>query len=216
MAVWMVRAGRRGDQEQEALEGNLVTIHWNELPDLSTIQDRGTLATLYRKTYPNESPAQASGRVGQVWAFCNRIEPGHLVILPLHAQAAVAIGKVTGPYRYRTDLSDDILHTLPVQWLRTDISLTSFQQDLLYRISLPPTVYQISRNNAEERIQVLLTGQQDPGMAESEEGEVSETETQVEIQDIEQSATNQILGYIQNRFTRHRLADLVDAVLRAE
>jgi len=216
MAVWMVRAGRRGDQEQEALEGDLVTIHWNELPDLSTIQDRETLAALYRKTYPNESPAQVASGVGQVWAFCNRIEPGHLVVLPLHAQAAVAIGKVTGPYRYRNDLSDDIRHTRPVQWLRKDIPRTGFQQDLLSRISLPPTVYRISRNNAEGRIEAILNGQQDPGMAEVEEGEASETEAQVEIQDIQQSAADQIVSYIQSKFTRHKLADLVDAVLQAE
>jgi restriction system protein len=216
MTVWMVRAGRKGEQEQEALEGNFVTIHWNELPDLSPIQDRESLATLYRNTYRNESSAQVASGVGQVWAFHKRIELDHLVVLPLHAQSAVAIGKVTGPYRYRNDLDDDIRHTRPVQWLRTDIPRTSFQQDLLYRISLPPTVYQIRRNNAEERIRLILNGQKDPGMVESEEGEVSETEVQVEVQDIEQTATDQIINYIQSKFTRHKLAELVDAALRAE
>jgi restriction system protein len=217
----MVRAGRKGEQEQEALEGNFVTIHWIELPDLSPIQDREALATLYREAIPNESPAQVAIGVGQVWAFRKRIEPGHLVILPLHAQSAIAIGKVTGPYCYRTDLGDDIHHIRQVQWIRTDIPRTSFQQDLLRKLNLPPAVYQISRNNAEERIQAMLNGQKDPGikdsgMIEAEEGEVSETEVQDEVQDIEQSATDQILGYIQSRFTRHKLADLVDAALRAE
>lgn len=212
MAVWMVRAGRRGEQEQEALEGNFVTIHWTELPDLSRIQDREELASLYGKAIPNESPAQVSAGVGQVWAFLKRIEIEHLVVLPLHAQSAIAVGKVTGPYRYHTDLGDDIHHTRSVQWIRTDIPRTSFQQDLLKTLNCPPTVYQISRNNAEDRIRTVLKGQTDPGMIEAEEGEVSETE----VYDIEQTAKDQLIEYIQSKFTKHKLADLVDAALRAE
>ncbi len=134
------------------------------------------------------------------------------MVLPLHAQSAIAIGKVAGPYRYRTDLGDDIHHTRPVQWIRTDIPRTSFQQDLLKTLNCPPTVYQISRNNAEERIRTVLNGQKDPGMIEAEEGEARETE----VYDIEQTATDQLIEYIQNKFTKHKLADLVNAALQAE
>jgi len=35
MSLWMVRAGSYGEQEQYALEKNIVTIGWNELQDLS-------------------------------------------------------------------------------------------------------------------------------------------------------------------------------------
>jgi restriction system protein len=212
MTVWMVRAGRRGEQEQPALQGNFVTIAWNELPDLSAIQEREELVALYREANPDASPAEVAAGVGQVWAFRKRIEPGHLVVLPLHTQSAIAVGKVTGPYCYRTDLGDSIHHIRQVQWLRTDIPRTTFEQDLLGSLNCPPTVYQISRNNADERIQTMLTGQKDPGIAATEEGEVSESQ----VTDIEQAATDQLLEYIQSKFTRHKLADLVDAVLRAE
>src|SRR5947207_12108607 len=39
MAIWVIREGKRGEQEQAALDNNLVTIHWNELPDLSGIKE---------------------------------------------------------------------------------------------------------------------------------------------------------------------------------
>jgi restriction system protein len=39
MAFWLVRAGRHGEEEQAALEHNVATIAWNELPDLSNIKD---------------------------------------------------------------------------------------------------------------------------------------------------------------------------------
>ena len=208
----MVRAGRRGEQEQAAIEDNFVTIGWNELPDLIPIQEREALATLYREADPDAAPAKVAFEVGEVWSFGKRIEPKHLVVLPLKAQSAIAIGEVTGPYRYRTDLGDSIRHIRPVTWLRTDIPRISFEPDLLATFNCPPTVYQISRNNAEERIRAVLNGQKDAGMIESEEGEASETQ----VQDIEQAATDQLLDYIQSKFTKHKLADLVDAVLRAE
>ena len=33
MTFWMVRAGSHGEEEQIALDNNLVTIAWNEIPD---------------------------------------------------------------------------------------------------------------------------------------------------------------------------------------
>jgi restriction system protein len=40
-ALWVVRAGKEGEQERAALENNLVTIGWNEFPDLSLIKING-------------------------------------------------------------------------------------------------------------------------------------------------------------------------------
>lgn len=53
MSLWMVRAGRRGDQEQGALDSGVVTIGWNELPDLSNVKDRQELARLYMSIHPS-------------------------------------------------------------------------------------------------------------------------------------------------------------------
>ncbi len=52
------------------------------------------------------------------------------------------------------------------------------------------------------------------GGFESEEQEVEEDGTQA--LDIEQAARDQLLDYIQRRFSGHKLAELVDAVLQAE
>jgi len=108
MAVWLVRAGRRGEQEQIALDNNLVTIRWNELPDLSDIQSRESLVDLYREKNRDASPNKTANHVGQVWAFRERMKEGDLAILPLHIQSAIAIGKIIGPYQYRTDLGSDV------------------------------------------------------------------------------------------------------------
>ena len=167
MAVWMVRAGRHGGQEQAALKGNFVTIHWIELPDLSKVQDKESLKTLYAEA-TNEQPKQVSSGVGQVWAFRKKIELGHLAVLPLHEHPkeppkAFAIGRMTGDYCYRTDMGKDIRHTRQVEWIGKPIPATDFREDLRSRLGIPLTVYRIRHNNAEERIQALLRGEEDPG-----------------------------------------------------
>lgn len=80
MAVWLVRAGKYGDAEQSAIEKGVVTIGWNELPDLSTIKDRESLGDLYRKLHPDASGGKVANHVGQVWAFRSRINKDDLVI----------------------------------------------------------------------------------------------------------------------------------------
>ena len=209
MAVWLVRAGRRGEQEQIALDQGLVTIGWNELPNLSAVKSREALADLYRQIFPDASAGKTANHVGQVWAFRNRMKEGDLAVLPLHIQSAIAIGEITGPYQYRDDLGSEVHHSRPVKWLRTDIPRTAFDQDLLYSLGAFMTVCQISRNHAEKRIQNVLAGKQEHAITHLEDGDG-------EMLDIEQAARDQILEYIQQRFAGHKLADLVDAVLQAE
>jgi hypothetical protein len=103
--------------------------------------------------------AKTRTHVGQLWAFRGRVEDGDLVVLPLKTQSAIAIGKATGPYEYRTDLGDSIRHARPVEWLVTDLPRTTFDQDLLYSLGAFMTVCQISRHNAAERIKAVLAGQ---------------------------------------------------------
>ncbi len=151
MAVWMARAGRHGEDEEAALEVGIAVIGWEELPDLSKVKTREQLAQLVKETYPGESPNKLNNWTGQVWAFRERMQKDDLVILPLKTRSAIAIGKVTGPYTY-----ESASHTRPVQWQKTDIPRSAFDQDLLYSLGAFMTVCQISRNNAEARIKAIL------------------------------------------------------------
>jgi restriction system protein len=158
MSLWLVRAGRHGEQEEGALQHGVAAIGWNELSDLSTIKSRKELRGLYEKVYPHEKPSTVSSGVGQLWAFIHRIQPKDLVVLPLKLHAAIAIGRITGMYAYRTDLSPNMRHIHPVEWLRTDLPRTSIEPDLLYSFGSLLTVCQVQRNHAEQRVQALLTG----------------------------------------------------------
>jgi len=208
MTLWMVRAGKRGEQEQFALDNNLITIGWNELPDLSSIKQREELKKLYNKIYSNRKLRAISNEVTQVWAFLSKIQIGDLVALPLKTQSAIAIGKVTGPYEYHEEEFGDYIHHIrKVEWIRKDIPRTDFDQDILYSLGAFMTVCQIRRNNAEARVKAMLTGKTVHRRKDAE---------QLDIQDIEEISRDQILKYINEKFRGHDLQRLVDAVVQAQ
>jgi restriction system protein len=211
MALWMVRAGRNGEQEEGALEHGVVAIGWNELPDLSSIRSRDELRALYEEYYPTETKMKVANAVGQLWAFISRIQPDDLAAIPLKTRSAFAIGRVTGPYEYRVDLRPNILHVRPVEWIDTDLARTAFEQDqdLLYSFGAIMTVCQIQRNDAELRVRAILAGERVPWPPFGEE-------EGLEVVDVEQAARDQILGHISTHFRGHALARLVDAVLQAQ
>jgi restriction system protein len=220
MAVWMVRAGRNGEREDTALDKNLAVIGWDSLPDLTTFASRENLEAECRRIYPNWKPGAYPVHVGQLWAFRDRIQVGDLLVLPLKTRAAIAIGKVTGPYRYEPDLPDGAHHTRPVQWLRTDIPRSAIGQDILYSLGASMTVCQIERNNAEQRITAVLNGQADPGMQRSarqhEATDAIEGGLEVAIQDLEEYARDQIRAFINTNFTGHDLPRLIESILMAQ
>ena len=207
----MVRAGRNGEQEEGALEHSVATIGWNELPDLSSIGSKDELKVLYKEYYPGEKKMKIANAVGGIWSFISRVQRDDLVAIPLKTRSAFAIGRVTGQYEYRTDLSRNILHVRPVEWITTDLARTAFEQDqdLLYSFGAIMTVCQIQRNDAERRVRAILAGERIPWPAGGDDDGLG-------VVDVEQAARDQILGHISTHFKGHPLARLVEAVLQAQ
>lgn len=208
MALWLVRAGKSGQQEDVALDKGLAAIGWGELPDLSQIQSREDLEQLYRNVYPGDKSKTVTNRVSQIWAFRQRIQEGDLVALPLKKQSAIAIGRVTGPYKYRANAADGVLHTRPVKWIRKDLPRAALDQDLLYSLGAFMTVCQIRRNQAEERIRAIMEGKPEPKPNGDGDGEPAP--------DLEEFARDQIRNHLGQNFKGHELARLVTELLKAQ
>ena len=115
MAFWLVRAGSHGEQEIGALEHNIVTIGWNEMPDISQINDKEQLKDVYLKLYPNSKKMRAVRVVSQIWDFSKKIEKGDLTALPVKSQSAIVLGKVEGDYQFK-EVTPIIKHIRPVNW----------------------------------------------------------------------------------------------------
>jgi restriction system protein len=215
MAVWLVRAGRHGEREETALKHGIAVIGWEELGDLSLVKSREELQQLCEATYPGASPNKITNHVGQVWAFRERIQTGDIIILPLKTLGTIAVGKVTGPYRYRTDLGDEPISTRPVNWVQKALPRSNFKQDLLWSLGSAMTVCQIQRNNAEQRVQAVLAGKPDSGFAVGPPGTTGNGDPE-EVIDLDQQARDQIRQYVEENFKRHELARLVDCILQAQ
>jgi restriction system protein len=163
MVLWLVRAGRNGEQENLALDEGLAVIGWRQVPDLRGISSRDELKTLYAELDPNQSVNWIANKASQIWAFAKKIQEGDLVALPLKRRTAVAFGEAMGPYEYRTDLPDGTRHARPVRWIKTDVARSTLDQNILDSLGSLLTVSQIKRNNIEERVRTMLDGARQPG-----------------------------------------------------
>jgi restriction system protein len=212
MPLWMVRAGSNGEREQLALDNNLVVVGWNEVPDLASAATREGVREIVRASYPDSSDNAVTNWTGQLWTFRGRIQVGDLVALPLKRHASVAFGRVTGPYRYRSDLPADARHTRTVDWIQTDVPRTAIDQDLLYSLGAFLTVCRIERNDAENRILALLSGKKPP-TPQMSGGNEDVDDAPV---DLEAYGLDLIRQRIGQRFAGHEFEALVAHVLEAQ
>ncbi|VVB62507.1 Restriction endonuclease [uncultured archaeon] len=216
MALWLVRAGRSGEYEDLALKSGRALISFYQVPDMSSVDSKDELFDILREAYPNHLKNAIFNFRGQLWAFLKRIQEGDLVILPLKTRSVIAIGKVIGPYEYKSDNPEGARHTRPVEWIRADIPRSALDQDLLYSIGAFMTVCQIQRNKAEERIRALVEGKPMPQLALPDSSEETvEEELNVPL-DLEEYASDQIRSYIGRNFRGHELTRLATEVLKAQ
>lgn len=208
MAIWVVRAGKYGQREQIELDKSFIAIGWSDLPDHSKISSKENLGALYLKYYEEGKKMAFAINMGQIWRFINEIQINDLVAVPLKSQSSVIIGEIVGDYEYTEIYGINCKHIRRVNWLKT-FPRTTFDQDILYSFSAQMTVFQVKRNNAEERIKNMLSKQ--PALKGEKRFEIDEEKI-----DIEQYARDQIEKHIEKKFKGHGLAILVEAVLIAQ
>lgn len=216
--VYLARGGKDGEDEEYALEHGLAIIGFEEVPSLAEARNYEDVQQLVEATFPGRKPRAIGNWAGQLWAFAVAMKTGDLVVLPQKLSAQIAIGRVSGPYRYQ-NINGRLRHTRQIEWLRTDVPRTDFRQDLLYSFGAFMTVCQITRNDAEARVAAVLSGQPDPGFggaaSDAPAEPIGDADDDAE-QDLAQLAEDQIVRHIRLKFREHALARLIDALLQAE
>jgi len=106
MTLWVVRSGKYGERESLALDNGLAVIGWDNLSDLSALSNREALYAALEAAFPDEKRKTLSNWESQLWPFAHMMAKGDLVVMPLKTRAAIAIGKVAGPYVFRSDIGD--------------------------------------------------------------------------------------------------------------
>ena len=216
--VYLIRAGRSGEDEDYALENNVAVIGFQDVLSLEGAGDYDAVVKLVKAAFPDEKPRAIGNKAGQLWAFALGMHQGDIVVLPRKLTSQIAVGRVTDRYRYQR-VNNALRHTRPVKWLQTDLPRTTFEQDLLYSFGAFLTVCNISRNDAARRVTAVLEGKSDPGYSTSPTiPTVSPTpaDDSESVPDLSQLAHDQIVARIQSRFKGHEMARLVGAVLQAD
>ena len=218
--VWLMRAGRHGEDEDTALAEGRAIIGFLDVEDLLRYKSLEELVESLLRKKPTSSRPRAENYGRQLWAFRERVQVGDVAVLPLKTRAGqIAVGRVTGPYRY-ADVRGQKRHTRAVDWTHPDLPRSTFDQDLLYSFGAFMTVCRIQRHDAERRVQAVLSGGRDPG-APAAATAAAELEDDVAPDvaagpDLAQAASDQITAFIRTRFPDHEMARLVEAVLQAE
>jgi restriction system protein len=154
MSLWVVRAGKYGEQELKALQNNIVTFGWNEFSDLAKYPTKESLTNEYQRLFPKARKDTIANHIGQMWRFVHEIKIGDLVALPLYSQTVIAFGKIESDYEFN-EVSSDTKHIHQVTWIKT-IPRSIIDQDILHSFGVPMTIYRIERNDAEKRIKKIL------------------------------------------------------------
>lgn len=218
MALWMNRAGSRGEWEQNFLQDQRVYLQWEEIgQDLGLITDKSELRELLRQTYPESKDGAINSFLGQIWIFVKMMQPGDWVGLPSKIKRVIHFGEITGPYEFDGKREPRLRHYRSVKWFAPDIPRSNIAQDILYSFG-PPTICGI---HAEERIHSMAkNGWRPEGTRTSDviprEQQKDASETPLPHIDLEESARDEIATLIGRRFKGHDMARLVEKLLNAQ
>lgn len=164
--AWVVRAGRGGERADAALREGLAIAGWSEVGDLSQVPNRDQMRRVVAETYPELSAQVIGNWTGQLWRFREEIALGDLVITPVGGRR-LAAGRVASPYQYRPDANPALRHVRRIHWIRTDIDRDTVQPDLRDSLGSLLTVFELSRNEAAERMVSVAEHGVDPGASDA-------------------------------------------------
>lgn len=204
--VWGIHAGKTGDAHSLFMEHNVVALGWSDIADLSRIKpDRETFKEVVSRAYPNKKAGAIPNTAGQLYRFVHEMQTGHLVVYASKEDRQVHIGRVEGGYKYDPNTEKGYPHVRPVKWLKS-FPRTHFPQAALYEIGSALSFFQV-KNYAETFI-AAIEGKATPSPATKDESGSNA--------ELEELARDQIAQLIAARLKGHGLAQLVDAILKAE
>ena len=169
-SAWMIRGGRHGQFEKQAIEENIACIGWSarQIPNLTSISSRDELAGLVEKALPEGSGGKVRAWVGQLWRLTTEIRRGDLIAMPMKTTSQIALGVVSQEYWYRENIESDVPpHVLSVDWIRTDMPRSALKDDLLASLGSQLTICAIRAKDAAWRLQHLIENGSDPGPREA-------------------------------------------------
>ena len=204
MNIWMVRAGQHAYLIEEFSKG-FVSIGWNKMGDLSSIESQPDIKQKYLETYPDVKPGKVGNTVGVIYKFRSVIQKGDKVITYNPNSREYLVGEVESDYLHTKSDVPDCSNIRKVNWQgtvsRDSLSVTS-------RNSLGSTLTLFSVNpDVWNEFESLLKGEvAAEGVESSDDGDMLE------------NVRDQSKEFIKDKISRldpYEYQDLIAGLLRA-
>jgi restriction system protein len=217
MAIWLNRAGSKGEFETKFLNDKNIYLTWSivdgDLRAIKTIED---LRTWHQERY-NSSVKASTNYSSQIWKFLNLMKIGDLVVLPSKIKSTVHIGKITSECLFDSKALDQYKHYRTIEWLKIDAPRSDFEQDILYSFGAFSTIAQISRNDSEKRINNYLKTGKKQILSKVNNNDENNKNTDELIQiDLEDELNRKIHEYVERKFKGYEMQELIAAILEAK
>jgi|GEM_PF-137092 len=160
--LWVAHIGHDDRVAVRAADEGFLAIGWHEMGDLSPHDTRAKMRAAMEQTYPAMKPKSVSSSYGQTFRFAHDMQVGDAVVLPVRPTGEIAVGRVSGPYRWSDDadlVERGYNHVRPVEWLRI-LPRTAFSQAALHSFG---SFLTISRSDDHlEEVLAVLAGESSP------------------------------------------------------
>ena len=215
MAAWIIRGGRYGEREEEALENGFLTIGFGIMKSLDNVKTQDEIEDCLDLS-GNETPRQVAIRVSQVWAFKDVIQTGDTVAMPRKGQSTIAVGKIAGEYTCRPE-HPEFNHARAVTWINQAVPKGLLPQDLQASMNGLKTIYRPSPPDAAQQLLAAANGEPAEVIETPEPRERTPVDPpDTTPVDLSAEAQDRIRAHIEKNFHGHEFTRLVAEVLHAQ
>ena len=153
MAAWMVWGGTR---TEEALDTGILALDYDVVEDIREM-DKLQIRSLLLAKFPDKTAANTK-YAGWISSFKDDIRIGDVVLMPRKNSGLVAVGEVSGDYKFLSERSD---HTIgrPVRWANSAISRDGLGNALYeeLRKNVRQTVHKFKGTDAETQLRTIAS-----------------------------------------------------------
>lgn len=209
--VWLIRPPKGGHHDDYALEAGIVTGDFGVRGDFSDHIDYDQILQEVELANPGIRSGKVESMARQLFTLLNNMFAGDLIVHPHCDRTSIAIGIL----RPDVILDRDNRPAREVEWLRTNIAKANLHQDLHHSLASGLQVCEISRNNALDRVEEIVTTGRDPGPL-LKTGGSTKTLDAMSDQDIEAHLWSNFVLHVGSVFAGHEMAFLTAALLEVE
>ena len=145
MPSYALRAGDKGQHEQEFFNNDHIFTNWGEVDcDLSECTSKRDIFAILQSHDPSAKPASHNNGAGYLYHFVRGMRRGDLVLISVKRKPVLHVAEVTGAYQYVQDAPRGQRHRRAVRWVMRDLPRERLDQLALRDIDRQGSILELS------------------------------------------------------------------------